>query len=205
LNGSPAAGCLVPSAAPLRNATHAHGRLVILTVRRPMRAGPRAHRESASGQKRTPITEYRKNTATCHASPPTGAFPHLAPLGALPRRTRTPAAGGRPGDRQAGPAPSAPHATQSGEGAGRCHGAVYFAARRGDVLSGANTRIVEAGEDPKFMARRMGIFASELQVPSGRGHAAPAGLVNLKKLEDRVRKTSSRCHLSPGLGRRCRN
>jgi hypothetical protein len=32
----------------------------------------------------------------------------------------------------------------------------------------------------------MGIFASELQVPSGRGHAATAGLGNLKKLEDRV-------------------
>jgi hypothetical protein len=44
----------------------------------------------------------------------------------------------------------------------------------------------EAGEDPKVIARRMVIFASELKVPSGRGHAAPASLVNLKKLEDRV-------------------
>jgi replication-associated recombination protein RarA len=32
----------------------------------------------------------------------------------------------------------------------------------------------EAGEDPKVIARRMVIFASELKVPSGRGHAAPA-------------------------------
>jgi MgsA AAA+ ATPase C terminal len=47
-------------------------------------------------------------------------------------------------------------------------------------------RMVEADEDPKFIARRMVIFASELKVPSGRGHAAPASLVNLKKLEDRV-------------------
>jgi replication-associated recombination protein RarA len=47
-------------------------------------------------------------------------------------------------------------------------------------------RTVEAGEDPKFIARRMVIFASELEVPSGRGHAALASLVNLKKLADRV-------------------
>jgi replication-associated recombination protein RarA len=47
-------------------------------------------------------------------------------------------------------------------------------------------RMVEAGEDLKFIARRMVIFASERKVPSGRGHAAPASLVNLKKLEDRV-------------------
>jgi MgsA AAA+ ATPase C terminal len=47
-------------------------------------------------------------------------------------------------------------------------------------------RVVEAGEAPKFIARRMVIFASELKVPSGRGQAAPASLVNPKKLEDRV-------------------
>jgi hypothetical protein len=65
------------TADPLRNVKNSHGLLVILTVRRPIRAGPRAHRESASGQKRTPIIKYRKNKATCHASPPTGASPHL--------------------------------------------------------------------------------------------------------------------------------
>jgi hypothetical protein len=56
--------------------------------------------------------------------------------------------------------------------------------------------MVEAGEDPKFIARRMVIFASELKVPSGRGHAAPASLVNLKKLEDRVFMKSSPMHLN---------
>jgi hypothetical protein len=65
----------------LRNGKNSHGPLVILTVRRPMRAGPRAHRESASGQKRTPLTEYRKNKATCHASPP--APPRPSPHWAL--------------------------------------------------------------------------------------------------------------------------
>ena len=43
-------------------------------------------------------------------------------------------------------------------------------------------QMVEADEDLKFIARRMVIFASELKVPSGRGHAAPASLVNLKNL-----------------------
>jgi hypothetical protein len=38
----------------------------------------------------------------------------------------------------------------------------------------------------------MVIFASELKVLSGRGHAAPASLVNLKKLEDRVDKNLER-------------
>jgi hypothetical protein len=65
----------------LRNGKNSHGPLVILTVGRPMRAGPRAHRESASGQKRTPLTEYRKNKATCHASPP--APPCTSPHWAL--------------------------------------------------------------------------------------------------------------------------
>src|SRR5262249_1929240 len=46
----------------------------------------------------------------------------VSPLGALPNRTRTPAAGESSVDRQAGRAPSAPHATQSGEGAGREQG-----------------------------------------------------------------------------------
>jgi hypothetical protein len=130
------------TADPLRNAKNSHGLLVILTVRRPVRAGPRAHREPASGQKRTPIIKCRKHKATCHASPPTGASPHLArvPTGSSPSRTRTPATGESSVDRQAGRAPSAPHATQSGEGAGRCHGAVCFATRCGDVLSGANGR-----------------------------------------------------------------
>jgi replication-associated recombination protein RarA len=43
-------------------------------------------------------------------------------------------------------------------------------------------RMVDADEDPKFIARRTVIFASELKVPSGRGHAARTRLVNLKKL-----------------------
>jgi len=49
-------------------------------------------------------------------------------------------------------------------------------------------RMVEADEDPKCIARRMVIFASELKGPSRRGHAAPASLVNLKRLEDRVQR-----------------
>jgi hypothetical protein len=53
--------------------------------------------------------------------------------------------------------------------------------------------MLEAGEDPKFIARRMVIFASELKVPSGRGHAAPASLVNLKKLEDRGHNNRCKC------------
>jgi len=72
----------------------------------------------------------------------------------------------------------------SGEDAGRCHGALCFAARRGNVLSGVNAR---SQRRPEIYARRMVMFASELKVPSGRGHAAPASLVNLKKLEDRVK------------------
>jgi hypothetical protein len=126
------------TADPLRNAKHSHGLPVILTVPRPMRAGPRAHRESASGQKRTPITEYRKNTATCHASPPAPprTSPHWELSPAAPARQRLVSSV----DRQAGRALSGPRAMQSGEGAGRCHGAVCFAARRGDVLSGANGR-----------------------------------------------------------------
>jgi hypothetical protein len=60
-------------------------------------------------------------------------------------------------------------------------------------------RMVEADEDPKFIARRMAIFASALRVPSGRGHAAPASLVNLKKLGDRVsmNKRMNRASIPP--------
>jgi replication-associated recombination protein RarA len=47
-------------------------------------------------------------------------------------------------------------------------------------------RMVEADEAPKFIARRVVMFASEHKGPSGRGHATPARLVNLKKLEDRA-------------------
>jgi MgsA AAA+ ATPase C terminal len=60
-------------------------------------------------------------------------------------------------------------------------------------------RMVEADEDPKFVARRMAIFASELKVPSGRSHAAPASLVDLRKLEDRVsmNKRMNRASIPP--------
>ena len=99
------------TADPLRSAKNSHGLLVLLIVWRPVRAGPMAHREPTSGQKRTPTTKYRTNKVTCHASPSTGASPDLArvPTGSAPSYTRTPAAGERSGDRQAGHAPSALH------------------------------------------------------------------------------------------------
>src|SRR5216117_860594 len=59
--------------------------------------------------------EYRKNKATFHASPPTGASPHL---------TRVPTGNS--------PQPY-PHATQSGEGAGRGQGEFPVVDVRGKV------------------------------------------------------------------------
>ena len=90
------------TADPLRNAKNLHGRLVILIVRRPLRAGPRAYRASAPGQKRTPITEYRKNHATCHASP--SAPPRTSPVS--PRG-------------ELGNPPGRPHAVRAARHAGR--------------------------------------------------------------------------------------
>ena len=70
-----------------------------------------------------PLAGADTNKATFPASPP--ASPRTSPvppLGALPSRTRTPAVGESAVDRQAGRASSAPHATQSGEGAGHEQG-----------------------------------------------------------------------------------
>jgi MgsA AAA+ ATPase C terminal len=81
-------------------------------------------------------------------------------------------------DRQAGRAPCRAAKVQAA--------AMERYASQPDAAMYYLARMVEADEDPKFIARRMAIFVSELKVPSGRGHAAPASLVNLKKLEDGV-------------------
>jgi transcriptional regulator with XRE-family HTH domain len=60
----------------------------------------------------------------------------VSPLGALPSRPRTPAAGESSVDRQAGRASSAPHATQSGEGAGHQTSGLSIARRRLGQTSG---------------------------------------------------------------------
>jgi MgsA AAA+ ATPase C terminal len=141
------------TAETLRHAKNSHGLLVTLIVRRPMRAGPRAHRESASGQKRTPITEYRKNKATCHASPP--APPHTSPhwelSPAAPARQRLASSV----DRQAGRAPCRAAKVQAD--------AMERYASQPDAAMYDLARMVEADEDPQFIARRMVIFASNLK------------------------------------------
>jgi hypothetical protein len=96
----------------LRNAKHLHGRLVILTVRRTLRAGPRAYRASAPGQ-----NGHRSQSIGKIMPLVTRAHRRLPAPRPCPHRESSVAL-------QAG----REHATQSGAGCGR--GAVCFAARR---------------------------------------------------------------------------
>src|SRR5262249_30177323 len=71
----------------------------------------------SGGQPSASIGKIKPLFTRAHPPAPPRTSP-VSPLGALPSHPRTPAAGESSVDRQAGRAPSAPHAMQSGEGAG---------------------------------------------------------------------------------------